>query len=59
MAIYRRAALAACSAAVAIASASAGFHELPNLFQLLSTLLAACLAALLAWEPDFKKNLMS
>jgi hypothetical protein len=41
------------AAFVAIAAAAAGFHERPNLFQLVSTLVAALFAALAT--RDFKK----
>ncbi|WP_143268926.1 hypothetical protein [Amycolatopsis vastitatis] len=42
------------AALVALAAAAAGFHELPNLFQLGSTLVAALFAALVT--RGFKKN---
>jgi hypothetical protein len=38
------------AALVAITAAAAGFHELPNLFQLGSTLVVGLLAALATWE---------
>ena len=37
-------------ALVAIAAAAAGFHEQPNMFQVVSTLTAAMLAALATWN---------
>ncbi|WP_125591821.1 hypothetical protein [Amycolatopsis balhimycina] len=45
-AVARPIAPAIMAAFVAIAAAAAGFHELPNLFQLVSTLVAALFAAL-------------
>ncbi|MEV5712439.1 hypothetical protein AB0L41_01010 [Amycolatopsis mediterranei] len=45
-AVARRFAPAILAACVAIAAAAAGFHELPNAFQLVSTLVAALSAAL-------------
>ncbi|MFK0244614.1 hypothetical protein ACIQUM_07940 [Amycolatopsis azurea] len=38
------------SAIVAIAAAAAGFHELPNVFQIESTLVAGLLAGVAAWN---------
>ncbi|MFF1608790.1 hypothetical protein ACFVYA_13515 [Amycolatopsis sp. NPDC058278] len=52
-AIARPFAPAIIGAFVAIAAACAGFHEPPNLFQLVSMVTGAALAALVA--PNFKK----
>lgn len=52
--IARRLAPSIVAGLVAIAAAAAGFHEIPNLFQVVSTVLVALLAALTA--ATFKKN---
>jgi hypothetical protein len=49
----RRLAPPSLAALAAVFAAAAGFHELPNLFQLASTLTGAVLAGLATW--GFKK----